>query len=516
MIEQVKQKIQTPDELSHTIARLKEEGKTVVHCHGVFDLVHPGHLFHFEAAKKNGDILVVSVTADKFVNKGPGRPIFPAEVRAKSLASLHIIDYVTINNNPNAVDLLKNVKPHIYFKGSEYEVALNDPSRTLYQEAEAVRSVGGDIKFSYEPTYSSTNFLRNLFDLYPENVKDFLKNFSERYTVGKIIETLDKLRDMKILVIGETIIDEYHYCRGMGKIPKDNLIATKYLNDETFAGGVLACANHLAGFCNNVHLVTALGRGTTGGAGRDYEDFIKSKLKSGIAYKFFYDDDGQTVVKRRFIDPTFFVKMFEVYYFDDRHLPVNISRQISGYLDENLSQYDVVIVTDYGHGFFDQNIINTLTNKAKFLAVNTQTNSANAGFNLITKYPRADYVCIDEPEARLAVHKKEADILEVANNIFRAVDIKKMMITRGHLGSMAYDGESKIYSSPVFSTKIVDRVGAGDAFLAITSPCVASGAPMDIVSFIGNVVGAIHVTVVGNKSSVEPDPVHKFIHTLFK
>ena len=315
---------------------------------------------------------------------------------------------------------------------------------------------------------------------------------------------------MKVLVIGETIIDEYHYCRGMGKVPKDNLIATKFLNSENFAGGVLACANHLAGFCDNLHLVTVLGKKNS------YEDFIKNKLNQNITYKLFYNDEGQTIVKRRFIDPTFFSKMFEIYYFDDQYLPEKVSREIIDYLTAVLSQYDLVILTDYGHGFFDKNIIATLTGKAKFLAVNTQTNSANTGFNLITKYPRADFVCIDEPEARLATHQRDSDISEVIRQIFKTIKVKRLIITRGHLGSVAAEGADKIYNIPVLSDKVVDRVGAGDAFLAISSPCAAKGTPMETVAFIGNVVGAIKVTTVGNKSSVTPDQVYRFIQTLFK
>ncbi|MFH1287389.1 MAG: PfkB family carbohydrate kinase, partial [bacterium] len=482
MSDLINQKIKTPDELAEIVARLKSEGRKVVQCHGAFELVHPGHIYHFEAARREGDVLIVSVTADEFVNKGPGRPIFPAPVRAKTLANMQIVDYVTINHDFSAIGLLKKIKPNIYFKDQEYEPALQDPNRNLYKEAEAVKSVGGEIKFSYESTFSSTNFLKNYFDIYPQEVKDFLKKFSAKYNAKDIIDILKSLREMKILVIGEVIIDEYCYCKAMGKTPKDNLVATKYSNKEIFAGGALASANHLAGFCDNVHLVTALGKKNS------YEEFIKNKLKPNIISKFFYDNDGQTIVKRRFIESAFFTKMFEIYYFDDRYLPEDVSQQIVDYLADILPQYDLVVVNDYGHGFFDKNIIATLIEKAKFLAVNTQTNSANTGFNLVTKYPRADYICIDEPEVRLAVHQKDNDIPEVIDQILKLINTKKLIITRGHRGSVAYEGENKIYNTPVLSTKIVDRVGAGDAFLAITSPCVAKGVPIEVVGFIGNVV----------------------------
>ncbi len=510
MADLIEKKIKTPDELAVIVDRLKKEGKKVVQCHGVFELVHPGHLYHFESAKKEGDILIVSVTADEFVNKGPGRPVFSAEVRAKALANIQIVDYVTINSDLSAIELLKKIKPNVYFKGQEYESGLNNPSRNLYKEAKSIGSVGGEIKFSYKPTFSSTNFLKNYFNIYPQETKDFLNDFNLKYSAEDIIDTLKSLREMKILVIGETIIDEYHYCNAMGKVPKDNLVATKFLNKEVFAGGVLASANHLAGFCDNVHLVTVLG------GENSYEDFIKSKLNSNITFKFFHDQDGQTIVKKRFIDPIFFTKMFEIYYFNNNNLPENISKQIADYLKDILSQYDLVVVNDYGHGFFDKNIIEMLIKNAKFLAVNTQTNSANFGFNLITKYPKADYICIDEPEARLATGQKDDDISQVVEQIFKMINIKKLIITRGHLGSITSDRKGESFKIPVLSTKIVDRLGAGDALFAISSACVAKGVPIQKVGFIGNVVGAIQVTTIGNKSSVSPEQVYKFIQTLFK
>ncbi|MFA5392124.1 MAG: PfkB family carbohydrate kinase [Candidatus Paceibacterota bacterium] len=506
----INQKIKTPDELAKIVVKFKKEGKKVVQCHGVFELVHPGHLSHFEAAKKQGDVLIVSITADEFVNKGPNNPIFPISIRVKVLASLQIVDYVTINNDFTAVEILKTIKPNIYFKGQEYESALNDPTRNLYKEAEAIKSVDGEIKFSYEPTFSSTNLLKNHFDIYPQKTKDFLKDFSLKYSAKDLIMTLKSLREMKVLLIGETIIDEYCYCKGMGKVPKDNLVATKYLNNEIFAGGVLACANHLAGFCDNIHLVTALGKKNS------YEEFIKDKLKPNINFKFFYNETGQTIVKRRFIDPVFFTKMFEIYYFDDQDLPEEISSKIINYLEDILPSYDLVIVNDYGHGFFNKNIIEILRKKAKFLAVNTQTNSANFGFNLITKYLNPDYVCIDEPEARLAVCQKNSDISEVIEQIFKIINVKQLMITQGHLGSVVSENKGKIYHTPILSTNVIDRLGAGDAFFAISSAMAAKGCPIEVISFIGNVVGAIQVATMGNKTSVVSDQVYRFIQTLLK
>lgn len=506
----IEEKIKSQEELVKILEKLRKTGKKIVLCHGVFDLVHPGHIFHFEEAKKEGDVLVVSITADKFVKKAPDRPFFPQEIRAKNLAALEMVDFVTIDPHFSAVEIIKKLKPDVYFKGQEYEKALNDSSRNFFKEVQAIKSVGGEVKFSHTFTLSSSSLLKEYLNVYPKETKDFLEKFAQKFKAEKIIEKLREARDLKILVIGEAIIDEYCYCKGMGKVPKENLVATKFLEKERFPGGVLASANHLASFSHNVHLVTVLGKKES------FEDFIRQKLNLNLNFKFFFDKERQTIVKTRFIDPTFFVKMFEIYYFEDKPLSQKLSAKISSYLKKILSSFDLVIVNDYGHGFFVKEIIQTLEKKAKFLAVNTQTNSANFGFNLITKYKRADYICIDEVEARLALHQKEGDIFEIIKELFRKIRAKKIAITRGHLGCVGMEKNGKKTIVPVLSTKVVDRLGAGDAFFVISSLLAVRNLPIEVICFVGNVAGAIQVANIGNKEPIFSESLYKFIQTLLK
>ena len=147
-------------------------------------------------------------------------------------------------------------------------------------------------------------------------------------------------------------------------------------------GGVLACANHIAGFCEQVDLITCLGRQNT------REDFIRTHLKSNVHPTFLYRDDTSTIVKRRFVDPTFLSKMFQVSFISDSNLPEKTDLQLQEHLKKALSNYDVVLVADYGHGFLSPETIDILEKTSRFLAVNTQTNSANLGFNLITTYEK--------------------------------------------------------------------------------------------------------------------------------
>ena len=154
--------------------------------------------------------------------------------------------------------------------------------------------------------------------------------------------------------------------------------------------------------------------------------------------------------------------------------------------------------------------------KSNFLAVNTQTNSDNIGYNLITKYPRIDYLCVDEPEFRLATTDRFGEIEDLLIKTLEKLNIKKSSITRGHLGSISYALSEQVFHTPVFSSKVVDTIGAGDAYISVTAPCVRAGLPMELVGFIGNAVGAMAVSIVGNRSVVKPVDLFKFLTVLLK
>lgn len=151
-------KIKALDELAGILAKLRAEGRTVVLCHGCFDLMHPGHIKYFQAAKKMGDVLAVTVTPDRFVDKGPGRPVFNETLRAESIAALECVDYVAINAWPTAEETLRLLRPSIYVKGQEFE-KLEDKTGKIQREFEVVREIGAEMRFTHEIVFSSTELL---------------------------------------------------------------------------------------------------------------------------------------------------------------------------------------------------------------------------------------------------------------------------------------------------------------------------------------------------------------------
>ena len=396
----IKTKIVELDELAEIIDRLKKENKKVVLSHGVFDLLHVGHIRHFKAAKKFGDVLISTVTPDRYVNKGPHRPAFEEKLRVESIAALDTVDYVAINKWPTAVEAIKYLKPDIYTKGADYSDPSKDLTGGILLEREAIESVGGEIKFTDDITFSSSNLLNRFFSVFSKEADQYLDDFSQRYKSEEINSCIDKLVDLKILVIGEAIIDEYHYGKPIGKSGKESMVALKYTSNEKFAGGSLAIANHIANFCDNVDLFTLLGEIET------QEEFIEEHLNKKVKRLFHYKKNAPTIVKRRFIEEQPLRKLLEFYIFDDENPEPEQGKEMRDHLKKILPNYDVVIVADFGHGMFDKKMIDLISKESKFVGVNTQSNAGNMGYNTISKYPRADYICIDEPEIRLDARNK--------------------------------------------------------------------------------------------------------------
>ncbi len=155
-------KIVDIEDLAVTIIKLKSAGKKIIQCHGCFDLMHPGHIKHFQEARQMGDILVVTITQDRYIDKGPGRPAFSQQLRAESIAALECVSYVSLNKWPTAENTLRLLKPDIYVKGQEFE-KLEDKTGKIQKEYIVIKEIGAELKFTHEIVFSSTELLDKHF-----------------------------------------------------------------------------------------------------------------------------------------------------------------------------------------------------------------------------------------------------------------------------------------------------------------------------------------------------------------
>ena len=503
-------KILELNELAGKTAEMRAGGKRFILCHGVFDLLHIGHIRHFEQAREFGDVLVVTLTPDRFVNKGSHRPAFPEALRAEAIAALDIVDYVAINHWATAMDTIRLLRPDVYCKGGEYRQRQVDADKNLLPEVAAAEQLGVEVKYTNGIVFSSSQLLNRHFSPFPPQTDAWLEEFRQAHSADEIVGCLEEIQSLKVLVVGEAIIDEYVFCDAMGKSTKDPVLASKYLGTEAFAGGSLAIANHLAGFCKEVGLITYLGDAER------REDFVRKALFSNVEPNFVTKQNAPTIHKRRFVDKYSQNKLLELYLMEDRPLGQNEEAALMGELEARLKEYDVVIAADYGHGMLTPTAIAALCDHARFLAVNTQSNAGNRGFNPISNYPRADYVCLAQHEIAIETRLREGNLRELLTEVTQRIDCERFTVTRGKSGSLHYDPQSGFTEVPSLATQVSDRVGAGDAVLALTSLLVARRTPWDVVGFLGNVAGAQMVTELGNRVPIEKITLAKHIISLLK
>jgi sugar/nucleoside kinase (ribokinase family) len=205
--------------------------------------------------------------------------------------------------------------------------------------------------------------------------------------------------------------------------------------------------------------------------------------------------------------------LFEVCELDD-HAPSNdVSRKLCEAVIAH-SSADMTMVADFGHGLIHDELMKTICGLDTFLSVNAQTNSTNKGFNLLTKYPRCDYFSIDKEEARLATHSRFGDIAEIQADLMRRTKAKVSSITLGVNGTMVQRIGIPPVTAPILNNDVVDTIGAGDAYLSITSLLARQGASAEEIAFVGNAVGAMAVRILGNKSYIEKTSLLKYLKAL--
>jgi rfaE bifunctional protein nucleotidyltransferase chain/domain len=504
------QKIKELDKLGELLRTEQSMGRKVVHAHGVFDLLHIGHVRHLQEAKRLGDILVVTVTADRHVNKGPDRPEFPQHLRAEMLAALELVDYVAINRWLVPIETIRILKPDVYVKGPDYRIGGDDISSEILPEANIVKEVGGKIHITEDAAFSSSALLNRNFSPFTEETNEYLHDFRKKYALDEVLEWIHRVSELRPLVVGEAIIDEYLFSSPLGKSSKDPLLAVLYESLTAYAGGALAVANHLAGICAEVSLVSQLGTEDR------REEFVMSALLPSVNATFLTKTGTPTICKRRVVDRYSGTKLLEVYMMDDRSPAGDEAEQIVDSVGSALNECDVALVADYGHGMLFNEARELLCDRAPFLAVNAQSNAGNRGLNSISRYTRADYVCLayHEIENELRRHSVslEPDLLEVLGRI----QCSRITMTMGKDGSMHFEEGKGFARGYALATNIIDRVGAGDAVFALTSLLVTLGAPWDIVAFAGNVAAAHVVAEIGNYRTLNKTEILRHITSLMQ
>lgn len=333
--------------------------------------------------------------------------------------------------------------------------------------------------------------------------ESYVDKIKKKYSLEELKEAISQFKKTKTLVIGDTIIDEYHFTVPKGRATKDPILSVDYISHEVYAGGILAVANHASGFVDEVTCITAIGDR------EDRKEFIKTALNKNISAKFFVKKDSPTTLKKRYLDSTRNEKLFKVEFINETPINEETEQEIINLLEQELPKHDLVLVGDFGHGLITESIIKLLEEKSKYLSVNAQCNSANLGFNFVTKYTKPSYMTMDITELQYAVSDRFSETPVLMQKLHDKARFNKFLVTMGKEGAGYFDN-GEITFSPAFVTRPKDTVGAGDAVFTVTSLFAHSGMN-ELIPFIANCAGGVAVSYLGNKESVNRQNLLEFI-----
>ena len=506
----INHKIYSFSKISDVISLIRDESKTIALCHGVFDLLHPGHFQHFKEAKGLADFLIVSVTSDEFVNKGPGRPLFTTEVRSEYLAGLMLVDYVVISEYPTAEKIINLIKPDYYIKGPDYSNPNSDVTGMILKERAAVEANDGIIHFTTGITSSSSLIINKFYSNIDESTRDWINIFKEEYGYESVVESLKKISNLKALILGESIIDQYTFCTPLAKSSKDPILAFHQHKTSYFPGGVLAIANSCVGWTSKTKVITFSGP----------NDQILKSFGTGTdltaEHEFILTSDRPTILKHRYVDIGSNARIFEYYDFSDSELPLETNDKILHSIADQINDFDLVIVADYGHGYFSNSIISLIETKSPFLAINTQSNAGNRGFNTISKYSKVDLISINGYELQLEIRNRNPNYSDIVPKIMKEKNASYAIVTLGGEGLFIFDNKGNCEKVPAFASKIIDKVGAGDSVFIISSLLAKVKAPLKTIGFLANLVAAHEVSQLGHQKSLTRSDLLKHTNSILK
>ena len=287
-------------------------------------------------------------------------------------------------------------------------------------------------------------------------------------------------------------------------------MVVKRLSEEKFAGGILAAANHVASFCDEVACLTQLGTENS------HEAFIESRLRPNVKRIFLHRRNSPTIVKRRLVENYFFLKLMEVYELNDAALSSEEDEAVCQALMEHVPKYDVVIVIDFGHSMLTDRARRIIRERSRFLAVNAQCNAGNLGHHTLSKYPGADYMTATETEVRIESRDRHGDVKTLTQEVYEKLGCQRLIVTRGKNGCLCCQAQKGLIHIPAVAGKVVYRIGAGDAFLSVSALLAAQGAPIDVVGFAGNAAGALAVATVANRDPIDRVAYRRQIESLLK
>lgn len=503
MTEPFDRKIIDPPTLLGVARSERAAGRTIVHCHGCFDIVHPGHIRYLRFARQLGDVLVVSLTGDDAVEKGPDRPYIPQELRAENLAALEFVDWVVINPHATAAELLESLRPDVYCKGREYAQTAD---RRFLREREIVEQYGGRIVFhSGDVVFSSSRLIRSL-----EHDEDLdecrWRALCSRsgIDVESVRATLEQFAGVRAIVVGDLIQERYVSCDAREAADDAPVLSLQQLGITSHWGGAAAVALQLRALGASPVVVTA---STEPDAGKE----------TGIDL-FGQGIDGLEVhtlpVRREVVERTTFVaddvKLFRVIAGACHPLDSSWERRAETLIRDLLGQAELLVWCDHGYGMVTPGLVAGVTRAARQAGV-TIAGCAPGPRGDISVLSETDLLCVTERRLRESLHDMGSGLPSVTWNLLNRTRGSRAIVALHKRGLIGFDGRgeepagahhpheghdaapNRLRSEfvPAVATHYVDLLGVEEAILSAASLTLAKRGSLAMATYIATGAAAL-------------------------
>lgn len=502
LTESYKHKIKTASEIREILGAPPRKDLAIM-CHGVFDVVHPGHVRHLLYAKSKASVLICSLTADRHISKGKHRPHIPQELRAANLAAFEMVDYVVIDENIKPLENIGIIQPDYFAKGFEY-TADGLPKNTQ-EEMSIVQSYGGEMIFTPGDLVFSSS---KLIDLAAPEVKfEKLQVILERFkvTLDDLRSAVKSLKGSKVHVVGDTIVDSYTECAMIGGQTKTPTMSVLYERKIDFAGGAAIVAKHIAAGGGDVTFSTVLGDDELG-------EFVLNDLtEAGIKTNAVIDKTRPTVNKNAIVVGGY--RLLKVDTLDNRSISDNVLEEMLKSVSDVTTQS--VVYSDFRHGIFNRNTIPNFIEALPNEVYKVADSQVASRWGNITEFNGFDLITPNEREARFALADQDSGIRPLASSLYDKAQCKLLMLKLGEKGMLVccddnHGSPDSFFVVDSFVENVVDPVGAGDALLAYSTLAMLATNNEAIASILGAMAAACECEQDGNYP-VSPESILKKI-----
>ena len=471
------------------------EKESVILCYGHFNIIHPGHIRYLEYARKHGSKLVVSIQGDKAFRDSGRKHHFSEQDRASGVAFLHIVDQVIPLGDSSLKDVIYALKPDQLILGKEFErsrsLEMEEAKSLLLKQGGLVLYHAGEIQ------YASSDLLKeSLLDIRQERCRLF-RAACERQTLktASLLQSINKFKEASLLVIGDTILDQYIACDAVGMSAEAPVIVVRELESRDYIGGAAIVAAHVQALGAKCHFVSVVGQDNNAKK-------VKQELKRlRVDHRIIEEPSRPTTLKIRYMVDN--QKIFRVSRLKEHSLPPTVEKQVINEIKRIAPQVRGILVSDFVYGMITSRVLETIyavADRHHLLLFGDLQCSSQIGN--IGKFKDFNLLCPTEREARIALDAKEEGLEWIANTLIDKTKSDNIVMKLGADGFIAYETKANRFVNrqhfAALTVNPVDLSGAGDSLLAALAVGICSGASLMQASALGACMAALTTQTVGN------------------